>query len=278
MSSILFNTRGWGFFMVVYVEYAFAWNFLLDATLSWLSLRACKRKIIWWRLTLSAFLGGAFALLFPLLTLPNFLTGVLKFAVGFLLCFIAFGRVKTKKEWGRYALNCIFFFSFAFAFGGAILAISGENTHKGIILVIFAVLTVISLVLIARLYARSAVTGRIYACKIAYKAKTALVDGFYDSGNLAMQNGLPVCFLSPDTFYDLWGEELALGIEKERGQVCVEVAFDTLGGEKRTKGYLGNLELALQTGEKTQKQVYFVPSANMLRREYKLLLNARIFE
>ncbi len=264
--------------MVVYVEYAFAWNFLLDATLLWLSLRACKRKIIRWRLTISALLGSAFALVFPLLTLPAVLAFTLKFAVGFLLCFIAFGRIKNKNEWGKYALNCTFFFAFTFAFGGAILAITGENTHKGIILLFFAVLTVISVFLILRLSARSAITGRIYPCQIAYNRKRVDVDGFYDSGNLATQNGLPVCFLSPDVFYELWGEERALGIAETEGQVCVEVAFDTLGGERRTTGYLGELVIAVKRGEKTQKKVYFVPSPNMIRREYKLLLNAHIFK
>ncbi len=267
--------------MVVYIEYAFTWNFFLDALLLWLSLRACKRKIKWYLLLVAALIGGIFAIVFPLLSLPAFWTSLLKIATGMLLCLIAFGRIKGKKAWGKYAMNCIFFFSFTFAFGGGIIAISGENVSKGVILLFFALLTALSLFLIERLYRKRAVEGHTYPCSVSYKQKRIRLLGFYDSGNLAALGGLPVCFLSVDVFYDLWGEEIAVGGAETEGQVCVEINFQTLGGEKKTKGYLGELEIVIKQGkgeEKVKKQVYFCPSSNMLRREYKLLLNARIFD
>ncbi|MBQ7923940.1 MAG: sigma-E processing peptidase SpoIIGA [Clostridia bacterium] len=264
--------------MVVYIEYAFLWNFLLDTVLLWLSLRAVKRKIRLFPLLFSALVGASFALVFPLLVLPNWAAYLLKFSVGFLLCFIAFGRIKHKKEWGKYALNGAFFFTFTFAFGGAILGVSGENPRKGIILLIFAFLTFVSLFLIRKLYAKRAVERDLYACVIAYKQKRSAVSGFYDSGNLAICNGAPVCFLAPDVFYDIWGEEIALGEMETTGQVCGEIVFSTVSGKKRVRAYLGRLEITLNKGETVVKKAYFAPSENMVLREYKLLLNSRIFE
>ncbi len=175
-------------------------------------------------------------------------------------------------------MTCTFFFSFTFAFGGGILAVSGEGVHKGIILLSFAVLTVISLILIEKMYAKKAVEKNVYPCAIAYKQRRVSLLGFYDSGNLATEKGVPVCFVSVDVFYDLWGEEMVFGNGETGGQVCVEIPIVTMHGEKKMKGCLGMVEIALKEGRKLEKQVYFCPSANMLRREYKLLLNARIFD
>ena len=44
--------------------------------------------------------------------------------------------------------------------------------------------------------------------------KNIKVKGFYDSGNSAEKNGLPVCFVRPDICYDLWGESTQEKIEK----------------------------------------------------------------
>ncbi len=264
--------------MVVYIEYAFLWNFLLDSVLLWLSLLAVRQKIKRVRLCLSALLGASFALVFPLLRLPLALSYVLKFSVGALLCLISFGRIKNKKEWDRYALNCTFFFAFTFTFGGAILGIFGENLKKGLILLVFSFLTVASLLLIRKLYERRAVEKYVYDCVVAYREKRRLVFGFYDSGNLATCNGLPVCFLAPDVFYELWGEEIAFAKEKIPCGEMGEIALSTISGEKRTITRLGRLKMEIKKGETVEKEVYFSPSRNMVLREYKLLLNSRIFE
>ena len=104
------------FFMVVYVEYALIQNFLLDGALLYLSLKGARVAFQRRNLLFAAFLGAVFAIVYPLLVLPEFLKTVLKFAVGALLCLVAFGRVKSKNEWGRYALSCFFFYLFTISF------------------------------------------------------------------------------------------------------------------------------------------------------------------
>jgi hypothetical protein len=110
----------------------------------------------------------------------------------------------------------------------------------------------------------------IYDCIITHKGKDFPIFGFYDSGNLVTKNGLPVCFLSPDVFYDIFGEEI---FQKGTGQVCDEVAFTTLSGEKKLPVFCAELAIE-KNGQKCK--VYFAPSANMLKREYPLLLSGNV--
>ena len=263
--------------MVVYIEWAFAENFLLDGVLLYLALKAVRKRIVWKRLCLASGIGAGFALLFPLLLLPVWAAYTLKFAVGFLLCFLAFGRVKTKQEWGRYAMNVAFFFVFSFGFGGALLG-AAEDFTGGVspvfVFVGFVLLTVFSLFFIKKLREKRAVEQFLYPCEAIYKEKRVNVLGFYDSGNLAKQNSLPVCFLSPDIAFDLFCEEY---LEKATGQVCDEITIATMSGEKKLRLFQG--KVALKTnGKRLEKEVYFAVSGNMLSREYKLILSSRIFE
>ena len=105
--------------MEIYIEYALAENFLLDAMLLWLSLKAAKQKIIFWRIALASVLGAVFAVVFPLLDVGKAFAYILKFAVGILICLIAV----NGKGIGRYALTALLFFGFSFALGGALLAV-----------------------------------------------------------------------------------------------------------------------------------------------------------
>ena len=266
--------------MEIYIEYAFLENFFFDGVLLSLSLFSAREKLCLWRVALSAAIGGVFAILFPLLKLPVFLGTLLKIAVGMLLCAVLVKRLKSKKEWGRYALICGLFFSLSFLFGGSLLGIytgfsvSGEGyatSHAPFwaTLLGFSGLSALTLFLVRKLYAKKAVAERTYACRVGNGEKQIKAEGFLDSGNLAQKNGLPVCFLSPDIFYELYGEEVLKG----GGQVCEELAISTLGGGKTVTLYEGEIYV-----ENKQKRVYFAPSANMISREYKILLHASILE
>ena len=100
--------------MEIYIEYALAENFLLDAMLLWLAMKAAKQEISLWRIVLAAAIGAAFAVAFPLLKTGKTIAYILKFSVGALLCLVA---VKGKGI-GRYALTALLFFGFSFALGG----------------------------------------------------------------------------------------------------------------------------------------------------------------
>jgi len=264
--------------MVVYIEYAFIWNFLLDGVLLAASMRACKRKTRWIFLLLAAFLGGIFALVYPFMQLPIFCAYLLKFSVGCLLVLAAFGRIKNKKDFSKYVFCCATFFALTFAFGGGILAIAGEHVRKGIVLLLFALLSIFFVFLTRKFYQKRAIERGIYACKIGGNTKKITVSGFYDSGNLASHNGQLICFLSPEIFYDVFGLEMQNDTDGKIEECFVEIAFSTISGRVKTKARLGEIEVLKRQGERVSKLVYFAPSKHIITREYKLLLHADIFE
>ena len=262
--------------MEIYIEYAFIENFLFDGVLLSLALFATRTKLVWWRILLSACMGAVFAIFFPLLRLPKFLGTLLKIAVGCLLCMIAVERLKTKKEWGRYALSCVFFFCLSFGFGGALLGVYGQFDHgyaripSMLVFFGFSVLSGGAVWLIRKLYQRKRIFQSIYPCVVGNGEVAIQTQGFLDSGNLAMKNGLPICFVSIELFYELFSEEI---LSKGDGQVCDEMQIRTMSGVKTVSIYQGELEM-----EGRRRDVYFSPTSNMIGREYKILLNARILE
>lgn len=266
--------------MTVYFEYVFIENFCLDFTLLTLSFLLCKTKITWWKMVISAILGAGFALVYPLLLLPEILLIFLKIAVGFLLCLLPFPRIKNKKEWGKYALNAGVFFAVTFFYGGALTAffsaIFPQKTPVFWVAIGFAVLSVCTVIITQKLYEKRKIFRWIYPCKISYLQRTVAALGYLDSGNLASKNGVPVCFLSPDLFYDIFGEEILLFNGKGGEQVCDEMVISTVSGDRKTRLILARLEVGISRREKVETEAYFAPSTNMINREYKLLLNAGI--
>ncbi len=265
--------------MTVYIEYAFLENFLLDGALLWLSLIATRTSVKPILLLVAAGLGGVFAVVFPLLSLSVWLGSILKFAVGFFLCMVAFGKICNKKQWGRYALTVAFFFTFTFSFGGALLSavhsFSLSRLPNVAVWVGFIFLSVAALLFIAKMYKRRAVERQIYPCIVLLGEKKAQVRGFWDSGNLAKKNGLPVCFLSADILYNLCGQDIIFG-GRERGQSRDEMTISTMSGERKVPLYKGKLQVITDGKNSVEQEVYFALSTNMISREYKLILQADV--
>ncbi|MBR2442045.1 MAG: sigma-E processing peptidase SpoIIGA, partial [Clostridia bacterium] len=133
--------------MTVYIEYAFLQNFVFDGVLFLLALFALREKLCLWRILLSSALGGIFAILFPLIKLPAVFKTLLKFAGGALLCIPLVSRLKTAKEWGRYAYICLFFFAFTFLFGGSLLGVYTAPVGFWKVLMGFSLLSFVSIFL-----------------------------------------------------------------------------------------------------------------------------------
>lgn len=259
--------------MTVYIEYAFLENFLLDGILLTLSLKALKMPVRWKWIGIAALFGGIFAVVYPLLSLSPILEFCLKVAVGLLLPLIAFGKIKTRKEWGRYALSATLFFLFTFLFGGALLGgmanFSLSTLPWWVVVIFFALFTPILVFFIEKIYKRRAVERQICVCTLYFGEKEIKTCGFLDSGNMATKNALPVCFLSADIFYELFGDYILQG----RGQVCDEMKITTMTGEENILLYKGYVAV---DGEKRKCEAYFARSNNMIGREYKVLLHSRL--
>ena len=105
--------------MVVYWEYAFLENALLDGLLLCLALKCVRARVRPAKLLFAAASGGAFAVVFPLLALPVWAAYVVKFASGVVLVLLA-GSGKRAKP---YCMTTAVFFALTFAFGGLLTAV-----------------------------------------------------------------------------------------------------------------------------------------------------------
>ena len=258
--------------MVVYIEYALAENFLIDGALLWLALVASKSEIRATKLFLGALSGAVFAVVCPLFALPKVVDYALKIAFAPCMCRLAYGKLKPKPRAKNFWVMTVVFFLLSFAFAGLLFAFCAQITPKGesyelarmpVVCTLCAgfVFTLGIPLLALGFYKKRALQRLLYDCVIENNGKNIKVKGFYDSGNSAEKNGLPVCFVSPDICYDLWGENTQEKIEN--------LAVATVSGVKTVRLYLGTLYV-----ENKRMKAYFAPAVNMISREYKLLLNA----
>ncbi len=254
--------------MVVYVELAFIENFSLDFLLLALTAYAAKAAPYLTKLLLAATVGAGFAILFPLLSLPRVLGLLLKFAVGTLLPLLALG----KSKWG---LGAPLFFLITFAFGGALLS-GAQALPAWVRFPLFLLLAGVAVVLIIKLHKRRARFAFIYDCVIEIGEKTTKARGFLDTGNFATKGGLPVCFLSPEILFSLWGEKIGMQ-SKDGGQVCDEMQILTQAGARTIYLYRGRLQIK-NKGEGCVREVYFAAGANMIGKDYKIILPSLILD
>jgi hypothetical protein len=122
--------------------------------------------------------------------------------------------------------------------------------------------------IIKKLYARRGQVRFVYPCEVFVGGKSLRINGLIDSGNLAQKDGNPVCFLSSECFFELFGaESFSLPFE--------EMAVTSVSGERKIK--LVKLdEIKIYCGKTPNiiKQPYCSPSYTFRAREYKILLGA----
>ena len=261
--------------MEIYIEYALLENFFVDGTLLFLAIVASSQTLVWRKIILSAFLGAVFAVAFPLLPFPSALLEVGKFLVPLALCGLA---VKKGKGVGRYALTTLLFYAFSFTFAGLITGVLGAfnieyfSIHGGGIVTaipvgaLFAALAAFAALCvygIARLYHIKRIHESVLPCEVRGGKGVVRTLGYIDTGNTARYKGLPVCFVTPDLFYDLFGVETPY--EK--------TVIRTLSGEKtvvvRKTEYI---KLGRGKKQTVVEGAYLSPSAGLIGREYKVLL------
>ena len=258
--------------MVVYIEYALLENFVYDYVLLRLAFFATQERAKRGSIVFSALLGAVFALIFPFILLPTLLLLALKIGVGLLLCILPFGRLKTKKAWGRYGFTVLCFFFLTFAYGGTMHAFSGKISTPPAVFVCFFLLSLAAMMLIKKLYKKRVLHTFIYPCTLMVEEKCVRVLGYYDTGNCAQKNGVPICFVSPEIIYVLFGEKIL----KDVGTVRNETEITTLSGRKKAALFQGEIRVKTPHGETCKNKVYFSPSSNMITREYKVLLHATV--
>lgn len=275
--------------MVVYVEYALIENFAVDFTLLYLTDKLIKGKGVLWRILLAAFLGGVFAVVFPVLRLKTPVSQTVKILCPFLLCAVAFlkkrggqGSVQGKKGVYRYLFSVLAFFLLSFAYAGGLIAffyITKEPYYVGdggyliskipVGVAVFGLLVFLLLLkaFFKWVYQRKLAVKHIYPCMITVGEKAEKTDCFVDSGNLVKVNGVPVCFVSALIFY-------ALRLQVKEENAC-KITVQTVNGERQINAYPADeMVIYLDGHENRIEKVYFALSKQLIGREYEILVGS----
>lgn len=181
--------------MTVYIEYVFIDNFVIDYLLLKATFTLTGNAISKRRLLFCAFLGGAFALIYPLLSVHALLLTVIKLLFGLLLLFLA-GNYRSLKN---FYINCGVFFGFTFLTGGAVIGVftlfdldySSEISVALMVLPVYLFIRALS-ALVKYLYRKKDIDCFVYDCEAEFDGKTVKMKGFFDTGNGLYDGNDPV--------------------------------------------------------------------------------------
>lgn len=264
--------------MVVYWEYAFLENFMIDGALLYLALKCAKQKAKWYRLLPAAALGAAEAIVFPLFTLPVWAQYFVKISGGLLLPLIA----AQGKKFGPYAIAAAVFFLLTFALGGLLTAIYSffgvEYTEgggylvgqapAGLVLGAALVFAVAVFLFAKKFYRYKKIRQNLVACTLTAGGKDFNWQGYADSGNCLEFRGKPVCVVSPAAVFALFGRNA-----KAAGRMTVS----TVNGSKNSPVFeCEKMQIAAGGKKFTKEGVYL--TVGDVGKNYQLVLSAALME
>ncbi len=261
--------------MVVYAEYAFLENFLLDALLLYLALKCARGRVRVWRIALAAAVGAGEALAFPVLGLPAWAAYLVKFLGGALIAVVAVSKGSKKT----YIVTVAAFFLLTFALGGLLIAVysffgveyaegSGflvERAPVGLVLGVGGLFTAGGAALCGRFYRYRNEKRGLFACTLTAGKRTVKWKGFADSGNLLTFRGEPVCVISAAAVFALFGAH-----PSEVGRMRV----GTVNGETERPVFRCD---SLTVGGRETQGAYLTPGT-VERGEYQLILHTAFVE
>lgn len=191
--------------MTIYIEPYAVQNVLIGYLVGATSYRLLRVKKEWWRLLLSAFSGGAAALVYPLLSLPVAADVACKIALGLLLGVVLYaGKCPYLK--GMAAMCAT-----ALLYGGAVFAVGflrfsdvsrALRTPLGVRWCLFVLAAIVLYHLICAAvtawHRKSDTSALLYEYRCVSAGRTFCGKGFLDTGNRLYdrKTGLPVVVLS----------------------------------------------------------------------------------
>ncbi len=181
-----------GIFIVIYVDILFIINFFITFLLVSLTARLTKRRVKTARLVFASAFGGIYSLII-LVSIPFYISLMLKVLSAAVIIFIAFGGMRLKS----FAL-CVFVFLFSsFVFLGIItgalmlfkserIAVSNSTPYFNIGargLLISAFFAYVISCAVVRLYNKKVSAGEIYTLKIERQGQSVTLFALADTGN-----------------------------------------------------------------------------------------------
>ena len=194
--------------MVVYVEYVFLNNLIIDAMLISLSRKGLKLQTKKRGVLLSSAIGAISATVMPLLKLSAVLSFLLKLPIGLIIVALS-GEFKGLRQY----IKCFgLFIICTFAFGGGVTAVfwglglsfDPINYSHGGEIPIFAILGItffiykICIRAVKNFYKRKSVASFTVKCEFQIRGKVFSCTAFLDSGNCLtyIKTGSPIAVCS----------------------------------------------------------------------------------
>lgn len=205
--------------MEVYVEYAFAENFILDLLLLFLAIKCARARTGVFRLLFAAAVGAAEAIVFPLFALPVWAAYAVKLLGGAILPLLAVKK-GTKKT---YFFSLTAFFALTFALGGLLTAAYSffdvpyeegngyfvESAPVGLVLGLAGLFGVGIYYLSRAFYRYQRLKRNLFSAELCHNGKRLTLNALADTGNGLEFRGEPVNVLSPIAALFLFGKETA---------------------------------------------------------------------
>ena len=200
--------------MEIYVEYVILDNFIIDFCIILAVLKTLGIKLVKWRVFLACLIGTAFALILPLITMPDIAAFFLKIALSLTLVFI-YAKYNSKR---KFVYSLILFYTYTFVMGGACIGIlylfdadfsvNSSINYNSVLplgLIIFIILGYVYVILlIARFFKKKKdIVNFLYDAEIFYKGKNQRIKAYLDSGNRLYHKDLPVVVISLKTVLNL---------------------------------------------------------------------------
>lgn len=201
--------------MVVYWEYAFIGNALPDGLLLYLAVRCARMRARPWRLLLASAMGGAFAVIFPLLKLPVWAAYAVKLLGGVAIALVA----ASGRRFASYCVEVAAFFALTFAMGGLLTAVYSffdiettdgtgfylERAPVSLVITGFGIFAVLVTAAARAFWKYRRMQRNIFACELSAGECSVRWQGFADSGNCLSFRGEPVCVISAAGAFALFG-------------------------------------------------------------------------
>lgn len=266
--------------MVVYWEYAFAENCLIDGLLLYLSLKCARGKVRALNLLIASAVGGAESLCFPLFSVPVWCSYLIKIAGGLLLVLIAVSK-GTKRT---YLVACAAFFLFTFSLGGLLTAAYSffgveysegngyliESAPVALVLAAAGIFTVCCAKGISYFFRFRKLKAGTVTCTVRSGEKTVEWKAFADSGNCLFYRGEPVCVTTAAGIFALFGAH-----PKAEGRLVVS----TVTGSRDSPVFRCDCLEVRERGQKSRRYegVYFT-AGNVSSKEYRMILHTAFLE
>lgn len=260
--------------MEVYVEYAFAENFILDLLLLFLAVKCARAESGPFRLLFAAAVGAAEAVAFPLLPLPVWAAYLVKFFGGAILPILA---VK-KGTFKTYLVALVAVFGLTFALGGLLTAAYSffdapyaegngylvEGAPVGLVVGLAGLFGIAVFLLSRSLYRYRKLKRCLFAAELSSGDKVLHCKALADTGNCLSFRGRPVNVIAPTAALALFREERApLG----------RIALSTVSGTREVPVFACRLKLG---GALFEEALFAV--GDVLSKEYQIVLHTSYLE